>query len=305
MIRRGHAEQGISAREKERSVLISLIVDFILFLPDIAAAFMASSVTLFADVLKCLNELVATFFSWLTLRTLSRGKDPSYDYGLGKLENLVGIIVAGIMLLSFAFVFYGAIHRIRNPERLHEGGVALAFVLMTIGVTVNSFLWWRNRRLAAAEHSPIMESQWRLFRAKAVSDGSVLLVLVASLVFRRYAWSVYIDPAASFVIAAFILFSVYGVVSSSLYDLLDKTLEESLQLVIVKELVSFFDEYAALNGVRSRRSGNMIYVEIFLAFDKGRNGDEIHATVERMKTALEARIHNSSVSICLSRVPVS
>jgi Co/Zn/Cd efflux system component len=65
MLHRAAHETGetVSPREKERSVFLSLMVDFVLFLPDIVAAVLASSVTLFADALKCANELLATFFS--------------------------------------------------------------------------------------------------------------------------------------------------------------------------------------------------------------------------------------------------
>lgn len=44
-------------RERERSIVINLVVDFILLLPDIVAAVMANSLTMMADVLKCVNEV--------------------------------------------------------------------------------------------------------------------------------------------------------------------------------------------------------------------------------------------------------
>ena len=58
---KSHAGEISDYRERERSVLVSLIIDFILFLPDIVAAVLANSVTMLADVLKCGSELTATF----------------------------------------------------------------------------------------------------------------------------------------------------------------------------------------------------------------------------------------------------
>ena len=48
---------------------------------------------------------------------------------------------------------------------------------------------------------------------------------------------------------------------------LDKTLDEELQMVIVRHLAQYFNEYTELHGVRSRRSGSNVYIEIFLEFD--------------------------------------
>lgn len=293
----------ITPDQKVRAVFISLVIDFLLWIPDIVAAVLAGSITMFADVVKCGNEILATFFAWLTLRKVAKGGQGTYDYGMGKLENLTGIVTGAVMFVSLILVFYTAVHRILVPEELQVGGAALGIALMFIGVVVNTWLWIKNYRLARIEHSPVMESQWRLFRTKAFSDASVFAALVLSVILRPYSWSLYIDPVASFVIVGFLLTSGYRVISSSLPDLLDKTLDESLQIVIVRELAEFFDEYKALHGVRSRRSGANVYIEIFLEFEGERKMCDVQETIDRMKISLESKIPRSSVTIVPSSGP--
>ena len=286
--------------EKERSILISLIVDFVLILPDVAAAVLANSITLYVDVLKCVNELIATLLSWLTLRKISKGRAAFYDYGFGKLENLSSFMVAVGMMISLGIILFSAINRLRHPESLHAGGAALGIFMMVSGVCVNSWLWIKNHRIAQKEHSPIMESQWHLFRAKAFADAAVLAALLLSVGLSRYAWSAYIDPVASFVISGFLLYSVYGIVSNSVYDLLDKTLDESLQLLIVGELAAFFDEYQAFHGVRSRRSGGNTYVEIYLEFEGEKKMRDVQQVINRIKESIESKIKGSFVTVAPS-----
>jgi len=289
--------------KKKKTVFTSLVVDFILWIPDIIAAILAGSITMFADVVKCGNELLATFFAYLTIRKLARGHGETYDYGMGKYETVTSIITGAVMLISLLLVFYTAITRIMEPEALQLSGVALALVMMSIGVVVNTWLWQKNYRLARKEYSPIMESQWRLFRTKAFSDLSVLLALILSIVLHHFWWSVYIDPFASMIIVGFLFFTGYRVISSSLPDLLDKTLDESLQIVILRELTEFFDEYEAFHGVRSRRSGSNVYIEIFLEFDGERKMCEVQGAIDRMKVSLESKITKSSVTIVPSSGP--
>lgn len=250
-----------------------------------------------ADVLKCASELLATLFSWLAYRKITRGSATQYDYGYGKLENLTGIVVAVVMFVCFGIVVFGAIHRINQPMALHAGGASLGVVLMLGGVCTNAWLWLKNYRIARKEHSPIMDSQWRLFRAKAFADGVVFVALVSSLSLHHYPWSYYIDPLASFVIAGFLLFSMYGVVSHSVYDLLDKTLDESMQLIILNRLAAYFDDYNEFHGIRSRRSGKNIFIEIFLEFDDQLKMAQVQGVINRMKVDVEKSIKNSFVSI--------
>lgn len=288
---------------KQRTVLTSLIIDFVLWLPDIAAAILSGSIVLFADAVKCANEILATFFAYLTIRKMAKGGAGAYDYGMGKFETVTSVITGGVMFVSLALVFFVAIYRIAVPASIVHEGAYLGIFLMIIGVSTNTWLWQKNLKLFRKEPSPIMDSQWRLFRTKAFSDFAVLISLIATLGLSHYAWSLYIDPLASFIIAGFLLFSGYRVIMSSLPDLLDKTLDEELQMVIVRHLADFFDDYSALHGVRSRRSGNNVYIEILLEFDGEKRMCEVQESINRIKQSLEATIPRSCVSIVPTSLP--
>ncbi len=283
--------------QKQRTVLTSLIVDFVLWIPDIVAAVLSGSIVLFADAVKCANEILATFLAYLTISKMAKGGAGRYDYGMGKMETTTSILTGGAMFVSLLLVFFVAIYRIAVPAELVHEGVQLGVFLMVIGVSMNTWLWRKNYRLNKKEPSPIIDSQWRLFRTKAISDFSVLVSLIASLALSHYAWSLYIDPLASFIIVGFLLTSGYRVISTSLPDLLDKTLDEELQLVIVRELAVFFNDYTALHSVRSRRSGSNVYIELHLEFDGERRMCEVQETINRIKSSLEANIPKSSVSV--------
>lgn len=293
----GERGSGASLADKQRTVFISLIVDFVLWIPDVIAAILSMSIVLFADAVKCLNEIIATFFSYLTLRKMAKGGAGTYDYGMGKFETMTSVVTGGVMFVSLLLVFFVAMYRIVHPESLVHEGAYLGMILMIIGVCMNAFLWRKNYAVFQKEPSPIMDSQWRLFRTKAISDFAVLLSLVFSLALSEYAWSYYIDPVASFFIAGVLFLSGWRVISSSLPDLLDKTLDEELQMVIVQHLAAFFNDYAALHGVRSRRSGNSVYIDIFLEFDGEKKMCEVQQIIDRIKKSLEAGIPNSQVNI--------
>lgn len=282
---------------KERSVFLSLVIDFLLFIPDVVAALMANSITLWADVLKCGNELLATFLSWLALRMVRRGGKVRFDYGLGKLENITSLIVAGAMFLSMFIVLHSAIDRLRHPADMHPGGVWLAMILMSAGVIANTALWIRNYRVGRKQFSPIIEAQWRLFRTKAFSDLIVLAALILSMVLRAQAWAIYIDPIASLLIGGFIAHAIWGMLSNSFYDLLDRTLDESLQLVIVRELAAHFEHYKEIHGIRSRRSGSHVYIDLMLEFEGDKKMNEVQTIINQMETALERNIPGCHVLI--------
>jgi divalent metal cation (Fe/Co/Zn/Cd) transporter len=68
-------------------------------------------------------------------------------------------------------------------------------------------------------------------------------------------------------------------------------------MVIVQHLARFFNDYSALHGVRSRRSGSSVYIEIFLEFDGEKRMCEVQEVIDRIKASIEAEIPKCTVSI--------
>ena len=126
----------------------------------------------------------------------------------------------------------------------------------------------------------------------------MLASLALTLIFRAHDWSHYIDTIFSFVLSGFLLTSAYMVTADSMYDLLDRSLDESLQMEITRLLVAHFDEYEDLHGVQSRRSGGHVYIEIFLKFDGTRRMAEVQRAIDHITADLENKIPSSQVMIC-------
>jgi divalent metal cation (Fe/Co/Zn/Cd) transporter len=98
-------------------------------------------------------------------------------------------------------------------------------------------------------------------------------------------------------LSGLLLFSAYRVITGSFFDLLDHRLEESLQFIILAEVAAQLHEIAELHGIRSRRSGSSVYIEIFLEFDGRRPMAEVQTVINRMKEGLEQQIQGSHVTI--------
>jgi divalent metal cation (Fe/Co/Zn/Cd) transporter len=185
-----------------------------------------------------------------------------------------------------------------------ESGVVLGIVITAGAAASDSWLWLKNLRLARRQSTPLMEAQWRFFRGKAVCDYCVLASLAFTLAFHGYAWSTYIDTLFSFVLSGFLLWSAYLITADSMYDLLDRSLDESLQFTINRMLIAHFDAYDGLHGVRTRRSGGQVYIEVFLEFDGGKLMADVQQTIDLLTADLESKIPSSQVMICPRTSPV-
>jgi cation diffusion facilitator family transporter len=288
----------VTHAERERSIFVGFVLSLCLLVPCVAAAYIAKSLTLAVDMLISLAETLASLLSWMVIRRIARGRSHDFNYGVGKLENISGLAVAAVMLASFVAVVVEGLERLRTPVEIVEAGVIFGFALTAFAAASDTWLWIKNLRLARRQASPLMEAQWRFFRSKSVCDYCVLASLGGTLLFHGHDWSAYIDTFFSFVLSGFLVWSAYRITADSMYDLLDRALDESLQFEITRLLIEHFQAYDGLHGVRTRRSGDQTYIEVYLEFDGRKIMADVQKTIDQLTADLEARIPSSHVSIC-------
>lgn len=294
---------GASKEKALRELLLAGLADVVI---TTTAFLLANSSVLLADFLKTLIELIAITLSWVAIRRINLGGGKKYEYGLGKLENISSLFVGMVMLLSFLIITINALRNILVPGHHIAGiGIWISISAQVVYFGINGVLYFKNKRLSKLSPSPLMDSQTRLFMTRFIGNIFILLSLGLSILLSAFKWSSYIDPAASMVIALSILSATLGIFSSSLYDLLDRTLEEERQIVILAELARHFNEYEELHGIRSRRSGSRVYVEIYLEFDPEKKVAEVQGVIDRLRHSIEEKLQGSRVSIAMTTQSVS
>jgi len=298
-----HVEGNGSSKEKAlRGLFVAGLVDVCL---TTTAFLLSNSSVLLADFLKTGIEFIAITLSWVAIRRINRGGGKTYEYGLGKLENISSLFVALVMLLSFLIITANAVRNIITPGHIGGIGLWVSIGAQIIYSGINGTLYLKNRRLSRESPSPLMDSQTRLFMTRFVGNVFILISLGLSMAFAGQKWAAYIDPAASLVIALSILSATLGIFSSSVYDLLDRTLEEERQIMILAELARHFNDYEELHGIRSRRSGAEVYVEIFLEFDPEKRVSEVQQAIDRLRNSIEKKIQGSRVTIAMTTESVA
>ena len=295
------APSGISREQVARQATLMAFVDVLV---TGAALLAAHSAVILADFCKTFLEFAAVFLSWWAIRRMARGPGGGFDYGLGKMENLASLVVGMLMAVCLLIIVGNALRNFVHPAHVAGIGVQISLAAQAVFAAINLGVARRSRRAAQAEHSPLLAAQARLHATRAAANVFILLSLGLSLALARFEWVRYVDPAASLVIAGSILLAALGIFSTSVGDLLDRTLEESDQLLILRELARHFHDYENLHGIRSRRAGAEAYVDIFLEFDPEKKAGEIQAVAASLRHRIESQIPNSHVTIGLSTEPL-
>lgn len=75
--------------QRERALFAAFIYDCIIVVPCFIVAVQSGSLTILREVLRGVFLISVAIASWLTLRRIHRGQTGAYDFGMGRIEQIL------------------------------------------------------------------------------------------------------------------------------------------------------------------------------------------------------------------------
>ncbi|HHW08971.1 MAG TPA: cation transporter [Firmicutes bacterium] len=210
------ATESTAARDKERTLRYACLLSLWAPLAGTVTYLIGRSVTLLADLLRRTSELAVLLAAWWLARQVATGRLLPDSPRRMRLETITSRSIVAIMLLAFVVSTGSGIGRLVYPKPV--GQVLAGLLVAVAGGLVNFWFWQRSHRLARQEPTPVIEAQWRLYRAKTAADALVVATLTAAMLWKKQSWSVYLDPAGSISVGLFMLFSAYRAWRTALHQ---------------------------------------------------------------------------------------
>jgi len=284
-------------RQSERAVFSAFAYDCLLLPPYFWVALQVDSITMMGECMRGVLMVSVAIASWLTLRRIHRGHTGGYDFGLGKHEQILSLLVAFLLLAGAAFVVAKAVDKV--PGDGHGLGVlsavAVAMVLFNLCANVAPLA----PLLRAQRESPsvIVRTQLRAKIAKTIGSSFVVASVALDQLGDNPQVSLWADRAGVAIVVLATLRAAYELIRSALPDLLDRTLAEPMQQRINRVLAEQFDGYDSIEWCRSRQSGSHIEIDIGLGFAPHLAFGEVAAFTRRVVERIEGEIPNSEATV--------
>ena len=210
---------------------VGIICNLLLFLGKVIAGTLAGSVAIAADGWNNLSDAASSIVTVLGFRFSRKPADAHHPYGHARAEYLSGLCVAVLILFIGVELAKSSFGKILAPEPVEFGGVTLAVLLLSIGMKL-----WMS--LFVGKLGRLIDSK-TLAATSADSRNDViatLAVLLSCLVGRFFHIS--IDGWIGLAVAAFILWSGYGIARETMSALLgeqaDGELVEKIEALVLR-----------------------------------------------------------------------
>lgn len=190
----------------DRAFLIGMVLNGGFVLVEAAYGFAANSMALLADAGHNLGDVLGLAVAYVGARLVRRPASARFTYGLKKSSILAALVNALLLMVAVGAIGAEAIRRL-----LHPGDVdgATVMIVAGVGIVINgatALLFARGRK----GDINVRGAYLHMVADAAVSAGVVVAGALTLWTGQRW-----IDPAASLIVAAVILWGTWGLLTEA------------------------------------------------------------------------------------------
>lgn len=218
----------------------------------------SGSVALLADTIHNVGDAATAIPLWIAFIFARRKPSARFTYGLGRVEDLAGIVIVAIILFSAIVAGYQAIDRLIDPRPIHFlAWVAAAGVIGFIG---NEAVAVFRIRIGREINSAALTADG--YHARVDGLTSIAVVLGAVGVWFGF-------PLADPIVGLLITVMIFGIVWQSARSVFTRMLDgvEPEMLGELKHSAEHVPGVRAVENVRARWMGHRLYAEADIVMD--------------------------------------
>lgn len=258
----------VRARCGNLAGLVGICCNLLLSAGKFLAGLLTGSVAISADAVNNLSDASSSIITLLGFRLAARPADDEHPYGHGRTEYLSGLAVSVMILLIGAELAKTSIQKILSPEPITTGMASI--LILAASILVKFWMAAFNRHVGRLIRSATLEATAADSRNDVISTGAVL---IATLLQMRFGWN--LDGYMGLAVAAFILWSGWGLVKDSIAPLLGQTPDPEL----VRHIADVTLSYPGVLGIH-----DMIVHD----YGPGRQFASLHAEMAASADVLES-----------------
>uniref|UniRef100_UPI0033427DA5 cation diffusion facilitator family transporter n=1 Tax=Castellaniella defragrans TaxID=75697 RepID=UPI0033427DA5 len=259
-----------------RSTWVSIWVNCLLIAGQFAIGIFSHSQALVADAIHSLSDLASDGLVLLANKHSARGPDADHHYGHLRFETAASLAIGMLLLMVGAGMLWRSVERLQDPDAVPTVHQAALYTAL-FALLAKELLFRYMLRIARRVRSTLLIANAWHARSDAASSLIVALGIGANLAGLPLA-----DPLAALVVGLFILRMGWKFGWQAVSDLVDHAADEDTERAIRERLLGT-PGVRGIHDLRTRKMGDMVWVEVDIEMDRGLTIEAGHAI------AVEAR----------------
>jgi len=270
-------------RLKVRWAALSIASNTLLVTLKLAVGILGNSISIIAEAVHSLNDLLASLITYAAVRKSSQPPDSNHRFGHGKFENLSGLIQSALIVAAGVVIITQAAGKLLRPSPVHYLGLAMGVMLFS--AVVNFAVSRVLLRVARRTDSIAIETDG----AHLLVDVYTSLGVLAGLAAIRLTGWVILDPVLSIAIALYILYLGVRLSLRSGKDLLDEQLPAEEIRVIEEIIGDRTHTISSFHKLATRKAGSTRMIDVHIQVHGSETVQAAHDMITHIERDIQAR----------------
>ncbi len=243
-----------------RSTWVSVAVNLVLTIAQIAVGIVAKSQGLIADGIHSLSDLVADFVVLFASHHSKKDADLDHPYGHQRFETAASLVLGTLLLVVGAGMLWSAFRKLESPETVQT--VHIVALWVAGGALAAKELLFRYMLSVAkrVKSSMLVAHAWH-----ARSDAASSLVVGIGIIGNLAGYPI-LDPIAALIVGFMVTKMGWSFSWDALHDLMDRAVNEQ-EVQAIRLTLKQTPGVSDVHDVRTRKMGDMIMVDAHIEVD--------------------------------------
>jgi cation diffusion facilitator family transporter len=257
----------------------SLFVALMLVAVKLLAWLATGSVALLTSAVDALVDTAASMVTFLGVRYAARPPDRDHRFGHGKGEAVAAFTQATFLIGAALVLAFQSIERLLFPTTIEALDIGLWVIVASLVAAAGlvGMQTWVVRKTGSTAIAAD--------RAHYATDVAVNVAVLVALAVTKFTGWERADPVFALVITGYMVWSAFGIAKAALAQLLDEELPGEDRRRI-REAVLACEGVRDVHDLRTRSSGDRIFVEYHVEVDSGITVDRGHAIGDLTEAAV-------------------
>lgn len=277
-------------RVKRRAAVLSLAFNVGSTLVKVIAAVLTGSVGLLSEAIHSATDVFASGIALAGVHAASAPPDEEHPFGHGKIESLAGFGEAVMLFGIVIYVAFESISRLVKPQPVES--LELGMWVMGLSAIGSLLVSLYVHRVAKATDSIALLSNSQHLLVDCVTSLGVLFGLFV-VHWSGLQWA---DSATALILAVWMAAGAWKLCYRAFHELIDVRLPES-EVERIRALVEGTPIVLGYHRLRTRRSGNVRYVDMHIVVPREMSLVDAHDVADGLEKTIQRELAPANVVI--------
>ncbi len=277
----------VAPKQIKNVTYLGVLINIVLAVFKLLVGTLAGSMSLFADGIHSISDMVTDIVVLVGIRLSAKGPDHEHPYGHGRAETFSAAVIAILLVFVGGAMAYRASIEIARSQVTPENVENTSFLVLWIAISsviAKEVLYRITRTVARRTGSSALYANAWHHRSDALSSVAVVIGFVAMKFGYQQG-----DHIATIAVGLMIILVAVKIIGGCFHEFAERAVDSDT-MAQIEQTIASEHRIRDWHKLRTRSAGREIFMDLHILVDPQLNITDAHEIADSLEQAMHAKM---------------